>query len=243
MVIMVDHWGTDEALCDVGPVPWGDGVVDVQDLIVLAEHLLPVLPAHWELDETEGSIAYDSAGDHDGTLNGNPLWQSAGGKVNGALQLDGMDDYISTPFILDTYKGSLSAFAWVKGGEPGQVIISQTNGTGWGSSWLCAESSNGSLATALMDPLPVLESESVITDGAWHHIGIVWDKSYRYLYVDGTEVVRDLVSLSYTMPCDGGLHIGVGKDLNVVSFFSGLIDDVRIYRRALSAEEIAALVQ
>jgi len=27
------------ALCDIGPVPWGDGVVDVQDLIVLAEHL------------------------------------------------------------------------------------------------------------------------------------------------------------------------------------------------------------
>ena len=39
MVIMVDNWGTDNSLCDIGPMPWGDGVVDVQDLIVLAEHL------------------------------------------------------------------------------------------------------------------------------------------------------------------------------------------------------------
>jgi len=37
MCIIVDHWGTDDSLCDIGPMPFGDGVVDVQDLIVLAE--------------------------------------------------------------------------------------------------------------------------------------------------------------------------------------------------------------
>jgi len=44
MCIMVDNWGTDNSLCDIGPMPWGDGVVDVQDLIVLAEHLFEKLP-------------------------------------------------------------------------------------------------------------------------------------------------------------------------------------------------------
>ena len=39
MCIIVDHWGEDYSLCDIGPTPFGDGVVDVQDLIVLAEHL------------------------------------------------------------------------------------------------------------------------------------------------------------------------------------------------------------
>jgi len=39
MCIMVDHWGEDYSLCDIGPMPWGDGVVDVQDLIVLSEYL------------------------------------------------------------------------------------------------------------------------------------------------------------------------------------------------------------
>jgi N-acetylneuraminic acid mutarotase len=46
--LMIDHWGTDEALYDIGPMPWGDGIVDVQDLIVLAGHLFeefpPVIP-------------------------------------------------------------------------------------------------------------------------------------------------------------------------------------------------------
>jgi hypothetical protein len=44
MCIIVDNWGTDEPLCDIGPMPWGDGVVDVQDLIVLSEHLFEEVP-------------------------------------------------------------------------------------------------------------------------------------------------------------------------------------------------------
>jgi hypothetical protein len=44
MYIIVDYWGTDEPLCDIGPMPWGDGIVDVQDLIVLAEHLFEEIP-------------------------------------------------------------------------------------------------------------------------------------------------------------------------------------------------------
>jgi Tol biopolymer transport system component len=44
MCIMVDNWGTDNQLCDIGPMPWGDGVVDIQDLIVLAEHLFEEFP-------------------------------------------------------------------------------------------------------------------------------------------------------------------------------------------------------
>ncbi len=44
MCIVVDYWGTEEQLCDIGPMPWGDGVVDVQDLIVLAEHLFEEIP-------------------------------------------------------------------------------------------------------------------------------------------------------------------------------------------------------
>jgi inhibitor of cysteine peptidase len=54
---MVDHWGTDEKLCDIGPTPFGDGIVDVQDMIVLAEHLFegipPVEPEEVNVDEED----------------------------------------------------------------------------------------------------------------------------------------------------------------------------------------------
>ncbi len=55
--IIIDYWGTDEPLCDIGPMPWGDGIVDVQDLIVLAEHLFegmpPVEPEEVNVDEDD----------------------------------------------------------------------------------------------------------------------------------------------------------------------------------------------
>lgn len=44
MCIIIDNWGTDEVLCDIGPTPFVDGIVDVQDLIVLAEHLFEEIP-------------------------------------------------------------------------------------------------------------------------------------------------------------------------------------------------------
>jgi len=207
------------------------------------------LIAHWELDETEGGIAYDSAGDNDGICHGGPLWQPAGGKVNGALQLDGIDDYISTDFILNPADSAFSIFAWIKGGAAGQVIISQTDGTGAGETWLGAETSDGKLMTGLVPP-PAgrsapqpLVSESVITDGQWHHIGLVWDRSYRYLYVDGVEAAGDANALASLKASDGGLYIGAGKTLEAASFLSGLIDDVRIYNRALSIEDIGELMR
>ena len=36
---MREHWGQDYPLCDIGPMPWGDGIVDSQDLNVLLQHV------------------------------------------------------------------------------------------------------------------------------------------------------------------------------------------------------------
>jgi hypothetical protein len=248
MHIMVDHWGENYALCDIGPTPFGDGVVDIQDFIVLTEHLYR-LSAHWKLDETEGNIAYDSVGDYDGTINGNPLWLPVGGMIDGSLMLDGIDDYIDTPFILDPAKEAFSVTAWVYCWMPEQVIISQSNTAGprgpiLGSTWLGIDPS-GKLMTGFADVnFGALESESVITDIQWHHVGVVYDTDtfHRRLYVDGVLVAEDISAVSGA-PSEGGLYIGASKDLDATSFFSGMIDDVRIYNQALGATEIAALSQ
>ena len=255
MCIIVDYWGADNSLCDIGPTPLGDGIVDVQDLEVLMSYwqqeVLPLsLLAYWKLDETEGTIAHDSVGDNDGTLNGEPLWQPTSGKVDGALEFDGADDYVSTDFILNPGEGPFSVFAWVKGGVPGQVIISQTDVTVGrtaqpGSTWLGTDPSDGRVTTGLMDTFfGPLESESVITDGAWHHIGLVYDFDgfLRKLYVDGIEVAKDTNAVGGVYS-EGGLYIGAGKNLDANSFFFGLIDDIHIYNQALDAEEIEALAR
>ena len=243
MCMMVEHWGENYQLCDIAPKPFGDGIVDVQDLIVLAEHLFEDyrLIANWELDETEGSIAHDSTGNNNANIVGDPVWQPVDGMYYGALEFDGIDDYMSTPFILDPMKGSLSAFAWIKGGAPGQVIISQTGN--FGGTWLGINSSEGKLMTGFSDMyFGALVSETVIIDGQWHHVGLVYDLDtlHRRLYVDGALVAEDAMIVS-GMPSDGGLYIGADKTLAAGTFFSGLIDDVRIYTVALTTEEIVNL--
>jgi N-acetylneuraminic acid mutarotase len=233
MCMMVDHWLTDSPLYDIAPLPFGDGIIDVQDLIVLAEHLFtyPGAVSYWKLDEAEGEIAYDSVGVYDGILSGVPTWQPTSGMIDGALQLDGINDYVSTDFVLNPADGSFSAFAWINGGAPGQVVISQKDGV----NWLCADLSEGNLMTELKGSgrgADALLSQTIITDGNWHRIGFVWDGSNRTLYVDDVAVAEDPqanLEASYN-----GLYIGTGKAMEPGSFWSGLIDDVRIYNRAVT---------
>ncbi len=243
--IMVEHWHTDCSLCDIGPMPWGDGFVDAQDLSVLTEYLIEDSrpTAHWKLDEDQGNIAYDSAGLDDADLHGGPVWQPSCGKKGGALQFDGTNDYISAPFILDPAAGSFSIFAWIKSDNRGQVIISQTGETG--ARWLWTDPSYGRLTTWLMHPpFHLLMTGSTITDDRWHHIGMVYDctRLKRYLYVDGTEAARDTDPVG-GVNANGDLYFGVDKTLQAGTFFSGLMDDIRIYDEALSAEEVADLVR
>jgi hypothetical protein len=242
--IMVEHWNTNGPLCDIGPMPWGDNIIDVQDLTILAEHLfeevsLPEeLIAYWRLDEEDGDIAFDSAGDNVGLLFGNPVWQSNEGKRNGSLEFDGSDDYINIPFILNPSRGEFTVCTWIKGGATEQVIVSQTDGSGFGSIWLGIDQIDGKLLTNLC--FFELTSEKVITDDQWHHVGLVWNGYRRSLYIDGKEDTSDesdLVALSAI----GDIHICTGKTLDEGTFFSGLIDDVRIYKEALSPAHIAAL--
>ncbi len=235
MCIMVDHWGEYYSLCDIGPTLFGDGIVDVEDLIVLAEHLFeevkdPTLIAHWALDEEEGTIAYDSANGNDGTVNGEPTWQPEGGIIDGALKFDGIDDYISTPFVLNPADGKFSVFVWIKGGAPGQAVLSQMGG----ANWLCTDSLEGNLMTELKGSgrgATELLSQTIITDSDWHRIGLVWDGSHRRLYVDEVAVAED--TQTNLEASENGLYIGTGTAVETGSFWSGLIDDVRIYNRAV----------
>ncbi|MFH1716909.1 MAG: kelch repeat-containing protein [Planctomycetota bacterium] len=250
MWIMYNHLGEDHSLCDIAPPPFGDGIVDGQDLIALAGYLFPDLVARWRLDEETGNIAHDSIAGNNGTCHGGPVWGPDIGKVGGALTFDGAEDYVSTPFILDPAKVAFSVFVWIYGGATGQVILSQADtiqprATIPGSTWLGIDPSEGKLMTGLSDVyFGALESETLITDLQWHHVGLVYDLDslHRRLYIDGVLAAEDATVVS-GVPSDGGLHIGTGRDLDPASFFLGMIDDVRIYDVALNDEEVEALAK
>ena len=235
VLTITDQWGLDDPICDIGPTPFGDGIVDLQDVIALADYLGEevhdtTLMAHWALDEAGGFVASDSARENDAFLSGNAIWHSDGGVVGGAIELDGVDDCLMTPSFMDPAAQPFSVLAWVKGGAPGQVIISQSRA----GDWLCLDPVDGSLMSKLShnswNAAP-LASGVVITDGQWHRVGFVWDGITRVLYVDEQEVIRD--GHPQLASSEQGLVIGGGAMALAGTYFSGMIDDVRIYNRVV----------
>ena len=226
------YWMQNASSVDIAPPPFGDSMVDFKDLAVLAEywHTLPGIVAHWKLDEAEGNIAYDSAGVNDAFVIGEPVWQPDSGKVGGALAFDGIDDCLFAQHGLNPADGAFSVLVWVKGGAPGQIVISQLNG----ANWLRVDPTQGCLMTELCawgrsgDPL---HSDTEIIDGNWHRVGFIWDGLYRSLYVDDTLIAED--TQQGLRGCVGGLNIGCGIDPAAGTFWSGLFDDIRIYNRAI----------
>jgi L-ascorbate metabolism protein UlaG (beta-lactamase superfamily) len=194
------------------------------------------LIAHWRFDESEGNIASDNVSGLDGVLHEEPAWKPENGKLVGGLELDGTDDYVSTDFVLDPSAGPFSVFVWIKTQASGRPIISQANGSGTGRNWLSTNPSDGSLMTDLRTigrGGKALVSQLVVTDSQWHHIGFVWDGAYRYLYADGTEVVKDSSPITALEDSDGGLYFGTTATAAADDFFAGLIDDVRIFGGAI----------
>jgi hypothetical protein len=221
-------------VADIGPAPWGDGTVDAADLEVLMSYWGqelddPTLVGHWALDETEGIVAHDRVGANDGLIMGLPQWQPQGGTIAGALQLNGTT-FVTATSALSPGAGPFSVLAWSKGGAPGQTLVAQAGG----ANWLTADA-RGAFATGLCQggrTAVGLSSEAVITDGGWHRLAFAWDGAHRRLYVDDVLVAEDMQeSLADAY---GKLILGAGRNMTPGSFFSGLIDDVRLYTRAVT---------
>ena len=77
-----------------------------------------------------------------------------------------------------------------------------------------------------------LQSQTIITDGLWHRVGLVWDGANRVLYVDGIQVAED--TQDGLEGSNRGMYIGTGKLMTPGTYFSGLIDDIRVYNRVVT---------
>jgi len=241
---MAQQWSQATETFDIAPPPDGDGVIGYADLRGLSTYWMqyPSLVAHWLFDESGGDVAFDRTGQFDGTLHSGPLWRPETGAVGGALELDGVDDYVRTGTLLRPADGPFTVFAWVRGGGPGQVILSQANTDG-PVAWLGLDATTGALMTAIRDTGPFtkpLVSEVAIADGAWHHIRLVWDGMRRYLYVDGQETIADTRDLGTLKSSREDFFVGAVEDLTPETFFAGLVDEFRFYNVALKPVVISS---
>jgi hypothetical protein len=79
---------------------------------------------------------------------------------------------------------------------------------------------------------------AALPTGAWTHLAVTYDGANMRLYVNGV-LVRTTARAGAMIATDGVLHIG-GNQVWGGEFFGGVMDEIRIYNRALSVSEIQA---
>jgi hypothetical protein len=208
------------------------------------------LVAYWPLNEGTGTLANDVSGHgYAGTLINGPAWTA--GKLGLALAFDGLNDYVEVPHALALNAYPLTVATWIKTTSATGVrgIVNKYLGgsfNGW-SLFL----NNGRLcAWYVRSPSDYVSNGSGCpfslagyNDGQWHHVVYVVDAFAGRIYVDG--VLKALLAwtgtrgpVSTTQPLHLGRYPGAAGE---AEYFPGLLDDVRIYGRALSGSEISAL--
>jgi hypothetical protein len=212
-----------------------DGVIDLADYALAAQFY----------SDDPGMAAFDPGGlnrvnpDHgritalDDLAGLSRLWLKMPGLV-ARWSMEELAGEVATDYVLNPASGPFTVVLWAQGGQPGEVLISQDAG----KVWLGTDATTGTLMTSLTDnggrrTRPPLISDYVLDDDLWHKVALVWDDSFRYLFVDDVEVAADYAPLSSLASARGGLLIGAGPTLDPASAWSGLIDDVRLYDRAL----------
>ena len=213
------------------------------------------LVAHYDFETGSGTTVYDQAANPaDGTLNGDPQW--AAGKIGDwALNLDGDGDFVTCghPDKFDI-TDAITVMAWVKISDwdkSWQTIISRY------SSWsmrrdtaascygLPRHDAFGFFTVGTGQPRETFAT-TPLDDGQWHHVAATYDGATgkQCVYTDGTppeETSQGTVAGQITVDPDCIFTIGAQNETGNVSF-KGLIDDVRIYSRALLKEEIEKLM-
>jgi RHS repeat-associated protein len=197
--------------------------------------------ASYSFDEAEGEVAHDSSGnEHDGAIVG-AGWAS--GKYGSALDFDAEEgDVVTIPDSEDLRVEDFTLEAWVRSDESrlNAPIVAKTDLEGYGYALFAGADSEGTEghvfgfisyhqwvnAHAYGDELPA---------GAWTHVAVTNDGEDIALYVNGALV--DERESEVALAGEGPLQIG-GSAPFVESYFDGKIDEVRVYDRALDAEEV-----
>jgi len=196
------------------------------------------LAAWWQLDEEMGTIAYDSVGNNDGNLVNGPTW--ATGKIGGALSFDGTDDYVNCGSGPSNYD-NITVSTWMKTFTLGALVSNRDSGGSYGT-WYTLTSTSIEIGDNSQGGFRNLTFYTPTLNGTWHHIVYTKDGVNHAVYVDGS------LDQSFTSNADISQNspLFIGRRWtrsNSPYWFNGIIDDVRIYNRALTPEEVALLWQ
>ena len=213
---------------------------------VISQSVEKGLVAYWAFEDEKGETASDSSGNgHDGELIGDPQWTD--GYFGGGIEFDQAGDEVNIPFHenlnLDTF--SVTAWANVEPGSAGhRAVVSSrdeppvsgyifycepaprntwifiTGGGGW--KWIRGPEANA---------------------GKWDHLAGTFDGKTMNFYVNGEHIGEMDSPISLNTRQEFLIGAGANERANHEYRFKGKIDEVRIYDRELSADEVSTVME
>lgn len=205
------------------------------------------LQGWYTLDETSGTDAADFSGKgNSGTLRNFDGNKWTEGFKNGGLEFDGINDYIESSIPAETIT-DLSMCCWFKSFDAGSIgnnylaqrFISQPRNSIY--SRIAFGINSNKVGAFWFDGWhQVGEGTTTLSPNVWYHAALTYDGTYIRIYLDGEEEN----SFYETNLRDGASYgFQIGRQISGERCFHGVLDDVRIYNRVLSAAEIAALAE
>lgn len=206
------------------------------------------LIAQYRLDENSGTSAYDSSGNANTGVISGAVW--AVSKISNALNFNGTSALVSVAdpanSSLDLGTGDFSISAWVKTSVSGitQTIVGKRSGSA-GIGYDLRINTTGNLSLYLRDSDDAAQAvytstASGLTDGNWHNVAVTATRSgTAVFYIDGAASgSSNITGRSASLDNSYNFYIGASQSNG---YFNGIIDDVRVYSRALTASDIAEI--
>jgi len=218
----------------------------------------PIMDLHYEMDNTSGTSVTDSTTNAlSGTLTNltSSNWAPTAGVFNGALNMNVTNGYVSVndPAQVQMSQNAFTVMAWVKpsSATQNQILFAYGNPAINNVYWEASLVSNGTSLTpkfymqGYLDGGPTVYNPSTVTIPAnqWTHLAYkrAGDGTFT-IYVNGVRVysspyvaVQSLMDLSATLG-----NLTIGNYPGSANFFSGYMDEVRVYHRDMTAKEILA---
>ncbi len=202
------------------------------------------LLGHWTF--TASSTVDLSGQNNNGSIFGEVLpTTDRGGASDCALLFPGDGSHVYIPYSADLDRAPSDAFTislWYQGGSPEvgdlEWLFSKRNpGSGWNATnyalclydlnrVLCLAGNTGSLWSPIEPPIP---------DTQWHNLAYIYANGYQQVWLDNQLVIADPLQQHFVTQSNHGVTIGEN--------FSGAMDDIRFYDRALSPQEVDLLFQ
>ena len=179
---------------------------------------------------------------YNGTVSGATLSRGRGNDNNTAYSFDGVDDYIDFGSGILSGNGSFTIVVWINSTDNSSRILQQRDAQGFNGQYMLDILDNGSIKfnTYYYGFKWNVTSSSALNDGSWHHLAFVQKDNGGQMYLNG--ILEQTDNTGGKVNLTSSLKTYIGGDLrDYNSYYSGKVDDLRIYSRALSVSEIQTL--